>query len=132
MVRLFEPIGGVTMKAFQLWHDGGEWWEVRDTDGTFLATVDNREEAAAHGATVFVETPEPRFLVRDESGRGWCAELNYTDIGEDEREYREEGHDTDYAGNEIEFQSFGDWLDNSDAGDEFNNGDQMFTVTRIN
>jgi hypothetical protein len=81
---------------------------------------------------VFIECPEPRFLVRDESGRGWCAEWRYTDISADEREYREEGYDTDYAGNEVEFESFGEWLDNSDAGDEFVNGDQNFTVTRIN
>jgi len=119
-------------KAFQVWKDGSEWWEVRDTDGTYLATVDDRAQAAEHGATVFIECPEPRFLVRDESGRGWCAEWRYTDISADEREYREEGYDTDYAGNEVEFESFGEWLDNSDAGDEFANGDQNFTVTRIN
>jgi hypothetical protein len=119
-------------KAVQVWKDGSEWWEVFDTDGTYLEIVDTREDAAEHGATVFVETPEPRFLVRDESGRGWCAEWNYSDIGPDERDYREEGTDTDYAGNEVEFQSFGEWLDSSDAGDEFDNSDQMFTVIRIN
>jgi hypothetical protein len=117
-------------KAIQVWKDGSEWWEVFDADGTFLATVDDREAAAAHGATIFIEVPEPRFLVRDESGRGWCAEWHYTNISEDERDYREESLDID--GNEEDNQTFGEWLDNSDAGDEFNNGDQLYTVTRIN
>jgi hypothetical protein len=120
-------------KAIQVWKDGSEWWEVwSGEDGRVVEVVATREEATEYGATIFIETPEPRFLVRDESGRGWCAEWHYTDIGTDEREYREEGYDTDYAGNEIESQSFGEWLDNSDAGDEFNNGDQLYTVTRIN
>jgi hypothetical protein len=120
------------MKAVQVWQDGAEWWEVRDADGTHLATVGSRVEATVFGATTFVETEEPRFFVRDESGRGWCAEWRYTDITNEEREYREEGCDTDYAGNEIEFQSFGEWLDSSDAGDTFDNSDSMYTVTRIN
>jgi hypothetical protein len=42
--------------AYQVFHDGEKWWEVRDTDGTYLATVDDRETAAAeYGATLFVE-----------------------------------------------------------------------------
>lgn len=118
------------LKAIQVWKDGSEWWEVFDTDGTYLEIVDSREEATEHGATVFIETPEPRFLVRDGSGRGWCAEWHYTDISHDEREYREESYDVD--GNEEETQTFGEWLDSSDAGDEFNNSDHMITVTRIN
>jgi hypothetical protein len=117
-------------KAVQVWKEGSEWWEVFDTDGTYLEIVDTRENAARHGATVFVETPEPRFLVRDESGRGWCAEWHYSDIGPDEREYREESYDVD--GNEEDTQTFGEWLDSSDAGDEFENSDHMFTVARIN
>lgn len=119
------------MKAFQVWKDGSEWWEVRD-GGTFVATVDDRAKAADHGATVFIETDEPRFLVRDESGRGWASEWRYTDFGADERNYREEGTDTDDAGNEIEFQTLGEWLDSSDAGDEFDNSDSMLTIIRIN
>ena len=119
------------MKAFQVWKDGGEWWEVRE-DGTFVATVDDRAQAADHGATVFIETDEPRFLVRDESGRGWVAEWRYTDFSAGERDYSEEGADTDDAGNEIEFQTLGEWLDSSDAGDEFDNYDAMLTIIRIN
>jgi len=118
-------------KAIQVWKDGSEWWEVWiGEDGRVVEIVATREEATEYGATIFIETPEPRFLVRDGSGRGWCAEWHYTDIGADEREYREESLDVD--GNEEDNQSFGEWLDNSDAGDEFNNGDQMYTVTRIN
>jgi hypothetical protein len=117
-------------KAIQVWQDGAEWWEVRDTDGTYLATVDSREDAAEHGATAFIETPEPRFLVRDGSGRGWCAETLYTQFTAEERDYRDDSCDVD--GNEEDTQTFGEWLDSSDAGDEFDNADQMFTVIRIN
>jgi hypothetical protein len=120
------------MKAYQVWRDGAEWWEVCDADGTYLEIVDDREEAARSGATTFVESEEPRFLVRDESGRGWCAEREYTSFDADDRDYREDGSDTDYAGNEVEFPSLGEWLDNSEAGDEFENSDQMYTITRIN
>jgi hypothetical protein len=122
---------GNMMKAFQVWKDGSEWWEVRE-DGTFVATVDDRSQAADHGATAFIETDEPRFLVRDESGRGWVAEWRYTDFSAGERDYSEEGTDTDDAGNEIEFQTLGEWLDSSDAGDEFDNSDAMLTIIRIN
>jgi hypothetical protein len=120
--------------AAQVWKDGGEWWEVWDTDTRRVVDiVGTRDEAtAAYGVTQFTTTDEPRFLVRDESGRGWCAERSYTSFDADERDYREEGTDTDYAGNEVEFQSFGEWLDSSDAGDEFDNSDSMFTVIRIN
>jgi hypothetical protein len=117
-------------KAVQVWKDGSEWWEVFDTDGTYLEIVDSREDATEHGATVFVGTPEPRFLVRDESGRGWATECPYTSFTTEDREYREESYDVD--GNEEETQTFGEWLDTSDAGDEFDNSDSMFTVIRIN
>lgn len=120
---------GNTMKAFQVWKDGSDWWEVRD-GGTFVATVADRAQAADHGATVFIETDEPRFLVRDESGRGWASEWRYTDFSADEREYSDETFDVD--GNEEESQTLGEWLDSSYAGDEFENSDSMLTVIRIN
>jgi hypothetical protein len=82
--------------------------------------------------TTPAELDQPRFLLRDNSGRGFAIELMLSEFTTEEREYREEGTDTDYAGNEIEFQSFGDWLDNSDAGDEYENTDANFTVIRIN
>jgi hypothetical protein len=118
-------------KAIQVWKDGREWWEVwSDVDGRVVEIVATREEATEYGAAAFVETPEPRFLVRDASGRGWCAEWHYSDIGPEERDYREESYDVD--GNEEEAQTFGEWLDSSDAGDEFENSDSMITVIRIN
>ncbi len=119
------------MNAVQVWKDGGERFELWN-ERQMVDIVSTREEASACGATSFTLTEEPRFLVRDESGRGWCAEWNYTDFGAEEREYREEGYDTDCAGNEVEFQSLGEWLDSSDAGDEFDNSDQMLTIIRIN
>jgi len=119
------------VKAIQVWRDGGEWWEVwNGADGRIVEIAATREEATEYGATVFVETPEPRFLVRDGSGRGWCAERFYTSFDAEERDYREESYDSD--GNEEETQTFGEWLDSSDAGDEFDNSDSMFTVIRIN
>jgi hypothetical protein len=120
-------------KAIKTWHGGEFWWTLVNTDDrSFSHMVATKEEATEEGATVFVETDEPRFLIRDESGRGWATEVAYTSFTTEDREYREEGTDTDYAGNEVEFQSFGEWLDDSDAGDEFDNTDQNFTVTRIN
>ena len=135
-------------KAVQIWQDGAAVWEIRNASGELVDTVqhtDDKDELVRRLQTcgtidpagVFVAckvifTDEPRFLVRDESGRGWATEVAYTSFTTEDREYREEGADTDCAGNEIEFQSFGEWLDDSDAGDEFDNSDQMFTVIRIN
>ena len=110
--------------AFQVWKEGAEWWEVRD-DGTFVATVDGRVSATIHGATVFVEADEPRFIVRDESGRGWCAEWKYREFDNDERSRREDDED-EYC------QTLGEWLDNSSAGDEYSDSDSMTTIIRIN
>lgn len=112
------------MKATREWNDGSECWYVangRDWVGTF----NTREEAAAAGATVFVETEEPRFLVRDESGRGWAAETPYTSFTAEERSHNEDEED-EYS------PTFGEWLDTSSAGDEYSNSDTMQTVIRIN
>lgn len=117
-------------KAVQVWKDGGEWWEIREDDGTFSATVATRNEAIEYEASEFILTDEPRFLVRDESGRGGAAETLYTSFTESERSYSEETYDID--GNPEDNQTFGEWLDASYAGDEFNNSDSRFTVIRIN
>ena len=78
-------------KAIKDWKDGEAWWMLYDIhDGTPSHAVATKEEAIADGATVFVELEEPRFLVRDESGRGGAVEVAYTDFTADEREYREE------------------------------------------
>lgn len=117
------------MKAVQVWKDGCEWWEVwngRD----IVDIVSSREEAVARGVDAFTTTDEPRFLVRDGSGRGWATETLYTSFTAEDREYREESYDVN--GEEEETQTFGEWLDASDAGDEFDNSDSMFTVIRIN
>ena len=129
-------------KAFQVWENGESFWEVFNEKRELLCKVKTEDELKTvatidptSGEFVKCEcyrTEEPRFLVRDESGRGWCAERTYTSFDTEERAYREDGTDTDYAGNEVEFPSFGEWLDNSEAGDEFDNSDSMFTVIRIN
>jgi hypothetical protein len=112
------------MKAFQVWVDGEGWWEIRD-GGTFVATVAEKSEAAEYGAVEFVETDEPRFLVRDRSGRGWCVETLYSSFDADERAHNED-EDDEYS------QTFGEWLDSSSAGEEYDNSDTMQTIIRIN
>lgn len=117
------------VKAVREWNDGRECWYVAD-GREWLGTFNTREEATAAGAVEFIESDEPRFLIRDESGRGCVAEVFYTSFTTEDREYREESYDVD--GNEEETQTFGEWLDTSSAGDEFDNSDSMYTVIRIN
>lgn len=113
-----------TVHAVETYHNGARWYEIwiNRKLSHMVATI---EEARAAGAVDITATPEPRFLVRDWSGRGWCAETLYTSFTAEEREYRED-EDDEYA------QAFGEWLDSSSAGDEFDNSDSMFTVIRIN
>jgi hypothetical protein len=115
---------GKTMKAVSCWKDGEKWYMLRDTDGSFSHAVASREEAVSNGATVFVELDEPRFLVRDESGRGCASELDYSDFTAEEREHIEDEDEPD--------DTFGEWLDNSSAGDEYENTDENYRVIRIN
>lgn len=117
------------IKAVECWHGGSKWYELW-IDGKLSHMVPTKDEAIQAGADKFTETEEPRFLVRDESGRGGAVEVAYTDFTAEEREYREESYDID--GEEEETTTFGEWLDSSSAGDEFDNSDSMFTVTRIN
>jgi hypothetical protein len=118
--------------AITVWKDGAAWFELRDEDGAHTATVATREEAMAYGVAKFIDTPEPRFLVRDDSGRGWCSETSYTQFDADDRAFMSETALADEEEYGEEPQSFGEWLDNSSAGDEYENDDQMFTVIRIN
>ena len=97
---------------------------IRDEDGTFSHAVATKEEAITDGATVFVELEEPRFLLRDESGRGFANELNYSEFTTEERDHIEDEDAPD--------DTFGEWLDNSSAGDEYRNTDENYTVIRIN
>lgn len=115
--------------AVECWHNGAKWYEIW-IDRKLSHMVATREEAEREGATEFTTIEEPRFLVRDESGRGYAAEVSYTQFTAEEREYREESYDLD--GNQEETQTFGEWLDSSSAGEEFDNSDSMFTVIRIN
>jgi len=111
-------------KAFQVWQEGSEWWEARDDDGTYLATVDSKDEAGRYGAAEFIASDEPRFLVRDESGRGFANELNYSEFTAEERGHIEDEDEPD--------DTFGERLDNSIAGDEYSNTDENYTVIRVN
>jgi hypothetical protein len=112
------------MKAISCWKDGEKWYMIRDEDGSFSHAVATKREAITDGNTVFVELDEPRFLVRDESGRGCASELDYSDFTAEEREHIEDEDEPD--------DTFGEWLDNSSAGDEYENTDENYTVIRIN
>jgi len=122
-------------RAYQEWRNGRSEWDIFNERGELLQTVTNEDDlrlAAVIDSTAgeFVKctvhrTEEPRFLVRDESGRGWATECLYTSFTADEREYREDEEDE-------HCQTFGEWLDTCDAGDEFDNSDSIFTVIRIN
>ena len=112
------------MKAISCWKDGEKWYMIRDEDGSFSHAVATKTEAVADGVTVFVELDEPRFLVRDESGRECASELDYSDFTAEEREHIEDEDEPD--------DTFGEWLDNSSAGDEYENTDENYKVIRIN
>jgi len=112
------------MKAVSCWKDGEKWYMIRDEDGVFSHAVATKDEAISDGCAVFVELDEPRFLVRDESGRGYASETNYSDFTAEDREHIEDEDEPD--------DTFGEWLDNSSAGDEYENTDENYTVIRIN
>lgn len=116
--------GNHMITATREWNDGRECWYVAN-GREWINTFNTREEAIAAGAESFVETDEPRFLVRDGSGRGWCVETLYSSFDADERAHTEDEDD--------EFcPTFGEWLDSSSAGDEYDNSDTMQTIIRIN
>lgn len=121
----------------KVYEQGDIWWKIRDEDGLEFGTVATLDEAIAFGVEIghsqafrLIENDEPRFLIRDGSGRGFCNEVRYMQFTAEDRDYMEETYDVD--GEQEENQTFGEWLDSSYAGDEFDNSDSMFTVTRIN
>ena len=116
--------GNAMINAVREWNDGRECWYVAD-GREWIGTFTTRDEARAAGAVEFTETDEPRFLVRDGSGRGWCAETLYSSFTADERSHNEDEED-EYS------PTFGEWLDSSSAGDEYSNSDTMQTIIRIN
>lgn len=67
---------------------------------------------------------EIRFLVRDESGRGFTCEVKISEFTDEERAHVEDEDDPE--------NTFGEWLDNSSAGEEYKNTDENYTVIRIN
>ena len=113
------------MKAISIWKDGDKWYMLRDDDGTFSHAVATKDEATEEGATIFIETEEPRFLVRDESGRGWKRETLYTEFTAEDREHKRDDDD-EYC------ETLGDWLDNDNGDEEYDNSDDNVTIIRIN
>ncbi len=70
-------------------------------------------------------TNEPRFMVKDQSGRGFSVTLPLSDIRQRwDMEYRDD------PANELE-SMFGDWLDTAEVGDTFTNHDDNVTFTRV-
>jgi hypothetical protein len=121
------------------YEQGEIWWHIRDEDNIEFGVVATLDEAIRFGVDAghteafrLIECEEPRFLIRDGSGRGWCVEKLYTEFDSDDRAFISDTA----AADEEEYghlaQTFGEWLDDSDAGDEYDNDDQMFTVIRIN
>lgn len=74
--------------------------------------------------TTPAETDQPRFLLRDQSGRGFAIELMLSEFTTEERDHVRDEDEPD--------DTFGEWLDNSSAGEEYENTDDNFTVIRIN
>ena len=120
-------------KAIQEWRNGRSEWDVFNSRGERIATVFNEDElktvATIDGAEFVrcecIRTDEPRFLVRDESGRGWAAEWHYTDFTADERG-RTDDPDDEYR------ETLGEWLDRSTIGDEYDDSEDVRTIIRIN
>ena len=123
----------------KVYEQGDIWFHIRDEDNIEFGVVATFDEAVEFGVGIghakefrYFESEEPRFLVRDNSGRGWVAERLYTEFTIDERSFISDTAAADEEEYGEEAQTFGEWLDDSDAGDEYENDDQMFTVIRIN
>ncbi len=70
-------------------------------------------------------TPEKRFLVTNQSGRGIAVTLPLSEI--------RTRWDMSFSNNpDDEFEeSLGDWLDQAEVGDFFTNQEEMLTFTRV-
>lgn len=68
-----------------------------------------------------------RFLVRDESGRGWACEYSREDFNQCG------GWDMSYSNDpDDEFTpTLGEWLNDSEAGEEYNHEDENLTIICI-
>ena len=134
--------------ATQEWIGGESVWEIRDHIGNLIDTMPHCEDRSEllrmiqNVGTIdpiegFVGchihfTEEPIFLVRDGSGRNYCTKRNYTDFDADDRAYVDECDEDEAQENGLHAQTFGEWLDSAELGDEFDNADDMFTVIRVN
>jgi hypothetical protein len=95
--------------------EGGEMTKAEWADSTIAYAIKTLDDMPNH--------TEPRFLVRDESGRGWAATTLYSEFTTEERDHVEDEEEPE--------DTFGDWLDNASVGDEYRNTDQNFTVIRV-
>lgn len=64
-----------------------------------------------------------KFLVKDNSGRNFSAEVYGADFTDEDREYCPDPDNQE--------DTFGDWLDAAEIGDEFTNEDDHQTIIRI-
>jgi hypothetical protein len=73
-------------------------------------------------------TPSPRFVIRDHSGRGVCAEWTL-----DELRAQWCADDLGYSADPDDELSptLSDWLDSAELFDQFDNVDEHWTITRI-
>lgn len=73
-------------------------------------------------------TPSPRFVIRDNSGRGVCAEWTI-----DELRTQWSADDLNYSADPDDELSptLSDWLDSAELFDQFDNVDEHWTITRI-
>lgn len=86
-----------------------------------------QEQTIECAKTVLEDLPnhsqDIKFLVRDDSGRGFTCELKISEFTADEREYCQDPDNLE--------DTFGDWLDSAEIGDEFTNEDDHRTIIRI-
>ncbi len=70
-------------------------------------------------------TPEKRFLVQDQSGRGIAVTLLFSEV--------RERFDLSFSNDlEDEFEeTLGEWLEHAEVGDTFTNHEDMLTFTRV-
>lgn len=106
------------------WNDRNGIYSYEDNIREFgEMTREEWIDALINSACVHICGSLRQYLVRDDSGRGYAATLEFSDFTKEEREHREDDSD-EYC------QSFGEWLVSCDIGDEYKNTDDMHTVTR--
>lgn len=102
-------------------------YEVYSPTGELLARVSDYKEASRFGKYVLdycSEYNEPRFLIRDESGRGYVNEAALSELTEDESSYNPDESD-EYS------EPLGEWASRCDIGEEFYHDENEATYIRI-